>query len=876
MAEMGRILTSCFVAALMGLVSPAGRLEAQVPSPSEFLGREVGADRYLAPYEDVTAYFHALDAASPRVKVEVAGQSTLDNDLLVVVLTSEENQARLDHYREIARRLAHPYDLSPQEARSLIDEGRTIVLVSCTIHSTEVGATQMSMEFAHRIATTEDPEERAWIEDVIFLLMPSINPDGQVLVIDWYNRNLGTEYEGGPMPWLYHHYVGHDDNRDFYMLTQKETRIVNDVLYHRWYPQVFLDEHQMGSTGPRMFVPPQTDPLAPEVHSLIFRQADLLGTAMALRLEENGKTGVGSNMIYDAYWPGGTRNTAWWKNVTGLLTEVASARIATPIYIEAGELQGGRKGLPKYQRRANFPSPWKGGWWRLRDILDYEMIATMSLLESASRYRRDILTNLYRMASQAIEEGRSDPPYAFLVPPEQHDPVAAARLIELLLRHGVVVHSLEQDLTLGRALFSAGTYVIPAAQPYRAFLLTMLRPQRYPEVIPHRGGPILPPYDVASWSLPIAMGVEVEEAREPVEAETVKLDAPLWPGGPLEPAAGGYLISRRADSAFRAINRLLQKKNRKLYALPGSEASAGVAPGDFFLPPKSVPLAELSRLSQELHVPVQGLGSPPTGDAYRVRPITVGLYKPWVASMDEGWTRFVLESYEFAVQTLHNDDLRSGKFKDSVDVVLLPDVDADVLRQGQSSPDERSPYPSEYSGGIGTEGGSALADWVRKGGTAVALDSSGEYLIDLLDLPVEDVLADSGRPELVCPGSMLRIHVDTRHPLGYGLRPEEAAYFANSPAFRTRVPDSRFRRRVVARYPDDEKDILVSGYLKGGERLERRAAVVEVEVDRGRVVLLGFRAQHRAQPHRTFKFLFNALYRAAQDPVSLGGSPPSP
>ncbi len=249
---------------------------ADIPSPERFLGHRVGADRKLAPYPKVLEYLRVLDAASDRISIEDAGRSTLGNEMPVVVLTSESNQKNLDRYREIARRLAHPETLPADEARALIAEGKTIALVTCTIHSTEVGSTQMAMEFAYEVATTQDPQRLAWLDDVILLLMPSINPDGQVMVIDWYNKHLGTPYEGGPMPWLYQVYVGHDNNRDFYMLTQKETQAVNEVLYHRWFPQIFLDEHQMGGTGPRMFVPPQADPLAPEVHSLTYRLADHL------------------------------------------------------------------------------------------------------------------------------------------------------------------------------------------------------------------------------------------------------------------------------------------------------------------------------------------------------------------------------------------------------------------------------------------------------------------------------------------------------------------------------------------------------------------------------------------------------------------------
>jgi Zinc carboxypeptidase len=851
-----------------------------ITSPEAFLGHRVGADRKLAPWSKVVEYFRLLDAASERVRLESAGTSTSGEEMLVAVLTSERNQGNLERYREIARTLARPDlpsdlnpagGLSPEQARALIAEGKVIALVTCSIHATEVGSTQMAMEFAHEVATTRDPAMLSWLDDVILLLMPSINPDGQKLVIDWYQRQLGTPYESGPMPWLYHPYVGHDNNRDFYMLTQKESRAVNDVLYGRWFPQIFLDEHQMGSTGPRMFVPPQADPLAPEVHSLVFRLADLLGTAMSMRLEEAGKLGVGNNMIFDSYWPGGTRNTAWWKNVTGLLTEVASADIASPIYVEPGELEGDVKGLPEYRRQANFPSPWPGGWWRLRDIVEYELVATRGFLETGARYRTSILENVYRMATEATARGAAEPPYAFVVPAEQRDPVAAALLVELLLRHGVRVERATAPLKVGRTVYEPGTYVIPAAQPYRPFLLTMLRPQRYPEVIPYVGGPVIPPYDVTAWSLPLLMGVEVAEAAEPLVAGGREgITAPVWPGGEVADGPGGYLLPHAADSLPVALNRLLAD-GKEVYWLadPGPEGE----PGDVYLPSGQLSGAELSRLSREARLPVRPLAARPRGAAHRLSRVRVGLFKPWVASMDEGWTRFLLERYGFPFANLSNEQLRDGSFRKAVDVVLLPDVPAGILERGESGSAAArraaTPLPPPYAGGIGKEGGEKLRRWVEDGGTLVALDSSAQYAIDLLELPVEDVLDDVPVEKFNVPGSLLRIQVDTRHPLGYGLAAEEAAYFADSPAFETSLPDARFNRRVVAWYPEDSADILVSGYLAGGELLERRAAVVEMRAGKGRVVLIGFRPQHRAQPHRTFKLLWNALYLAGARETEL-------
>jgi hypothetical protein len=635
----------------------------------------------------------------------------------------------------------------------------------------------------------------------------------------------------------------------------------------------------MGSTGPRMFVPPQADPLNPEVHSLVFRQADVLGTNMSLRLEEAGKTGVGHNMIFDSYWPGATRNTAWWKNVTGLLTEVASARIATPIFVDPGELRGGAKGLPEYGRRSNFPSPWEGGWWRLRDIVDYELVATWAFAEACAENRASILRNMDHMARQSIARGESEPPYAFVIPPRQHDPVAAGRLVELLLRHGVEVMQAGEPLEVGYAVYPKGTTVIPAAQPYRPFLLTMLRPQRYPEVRASTDGPILPPYDVTSWSLPISMGVEIVEATELPVGSLEPLTEPPWPTARLDESAAGFLIPAAADSVYTAVNRLLGE-GRTVHRL-ATDFEAGRR-GDVYLAADEMKAGALSAMADELHLPVRSLAAAPDVGMWRVTAARVGLYKPWVASMDEGWTRFVLEDYDFLFANLDNDEIRSGEFAGNIDILLFPDVSPSIIADGEPAKESRywrfwTPLPPQYAGGIDTlpdpdddgktndakqtKGGERIKKWVENGGTVVALDSSTQYFIDLFELPVSNVLDKVSSDRFNCPGSSLRVLMNLESPLSFGMRPEEVVYFADSPAFRTRIPDPRFDRRVVARYPDDDKDILLSGYLEGGELLEKRAAMVDFSVGEGRVILIGFRAQHRAQPLRTFKLLFNTLYR---------------
>jgi hypothetical protein len=456
--------------------------------------------------------------------------------------------------------------------------------------------------------------------------------------------------------------------------------------------------------------------------------------------------------------------------------------------------------------------------------------------------------------------------------------VAAARLVELLQRHGIRTEEATKSFQAGRRRYPAGTVVVPADQPYRAFLLTMLRPQRYPEVRAEAGGDILPPYDVTSWSLPLNMGVEVAEADRPLAAATRPLESPPWPDSAARAGAGGLTAPQSADTIYPFMNELLAA-GHPVHWLPGDGPEARV-----WVPADGPAGDALADLAATWHLPVTARAAPPAEPGPRLAPVAIGLYKPWVASMDEGWTRWLLEQYRFPFRSIANEDLRSGAFADGLDLLILPDVPAAIIKDGRPEDPERrrfaAPLPPPWDGGLGEEGGQALAAWVRDGGgTVVALDSAADYLIELLELPVANVLAGDGDKAVHAPGTLLRLEIDTGHPMARGLQPVEAGYFASSPAFRTRPPDPRFRRRLVASYPADVRDILVSGYLRGGEKLERRAAVVDLTVGRGRVVLIGFRAQHRAQTVRTFKLLFNALYLPgmaigkAAPPMAAGGPP---
>jgi hypothetical protein len=710
-------------------------LAAQIPAPSEYLKMNVGADRTLADYRQIRGYFDALDKASPRVEVEVLGKTTLGEEMFMAVISSEENLRNKARIKEQAKRLADPRGLSDADAERIIRDGKAVVLVTCNIHSSEIASSQMAMEWAYALASGNDAETKRRLDNVVLLLVPSLNPDGQIMITDYYRKYVGTPYEGGRLPWIYHHYTGHDNNRDWYMLTQVETRMVNRAVYHEWNPQVFVDEHQMGTDGPRMFIPPFADPVDPDVHPLIWREVNQIGANMALRLEQQNKSGLIYGYSFDAYWLGGTRNTGWWKNVTGMLLEIASARIASPIQVEPSELRGGTKGLVDYKATINHPNPWKGGWWRMRDIMDYGRIASDALLEQVSERRADYLRNLLVRARAAIAS--ASPSEGYRIPKDQRDWPTAQYMTWLMAEHNVEVRQAAN-----------GDYWIPLAQPYSKFVVEMM----------------------------------VERATMPQGTTRVTDIKP--------------------------------------------ETKEVIARG-----------AKLPRKPR------------------------VATYKPWTASMDEGWTRWLLDTYGIGAKGLSPQEVQKGI--SGFDAIILPDMPKDVLaggRRADASMRYEEEVPPEYRGALEKNGADALRKFVEGGGTLIAFGGACDYVISEFNVPVRNALAGVKSEDYSNPGSLVRLLVRTDHPVTQGMPAETAAFLDAPMAFETTSPGPNMQRWVLATYPAEEQDVLLSGWIQGADRLTRKAAAVALTYGKGKIVLLGFRPQHRGQTHATFPFVFNAIW----------------
>ncbi len=842
-------------------------LAAQTP-PEKFLGHRAGEDRKLADYDQIKAYFEKLDAESPRLKLLTIGQSTLGKPMIMAVITSEQNMAKLDEYRAVTRKLRDAA-LTEEEARRLADQGKIIVLITCSIHASEIAATQMSMELAYNLVTGRTPFEAAKVlDEVIVLLVPTTNPDGHQMVTEWYRKYLGTKYEGGNLPWLYHHYAGHDDNRDWFMFNLPETRAVTKVLYQDWLPQVHIDEHQMGTTGARLFLPPFMDPPVPNVQPLLWRSVNLMGASMSYDLQKNGFTGVEHGRSFTGWWIGACDDTSWLHNVIGLLSEMASARIATPVYIEPGELPG-----DVAEKRMNFIDPWPGGWWRLRDLVDYELTLSQSLIKTASLYRQDILFNFYKMNRTSIESRAKGEPFAYVITAKQADYPTALKMLEVLMTGGVQIHQAKEDFQAEGKLYPAGSFVVKLSQPYKPYAWALLQRQKYPDIRQYPGGPPEPPYDNAAWTLPLQMGVSCDEIMTPFEAKLEKLERAPSPAADLPKQAAFYALDCRTNTSYALAFGLLKSGaavNRSKDKFKTGQAE--LPPGSFIVKNTPEVTKALAGLLEKYPLGVFALAEAANIPMAPLQNPRIGLYQSWRGNMDEGWTRYIFDDMGIGFTTLHNQDFKPPKDKKGqkadlrakFDVIVFADEDADIILSGKPSPtSEYARYfrqftvPPEYEGGIEKEGVEALKAFVEKGGIVVALNEACVFASRELNVPARNALDKVERTKFFCPTSILKLEVDNTVPIGYGLPEEAAAMFSDSIALDTWVPPNEWDRKVVARFPKD--NILLSGWLLGEDVISRKAAVVDTQYQKGRIILIGIRCQHRAQSHGTYKFLLNAL-----------------
>ncbi|MFN2512058.1 MAG: M14 family metallopeptidase [Pyrinomonadaceae bacterium] len=793
---------------------PAARITT--PSPRSVLGFTPGDDRTIADWRQITDYFAGLDKASDRVSVHTIGQSTLKRPIIAALISARENILALNRYKEIQQKLADPRKVATAAERErLIRDGKVVVAVSCSIHSTEIVASQMSMQLAFELATAQDPETREVLQNTILILIPSSNPDGIDIVANWYRKTLGTPFEGKEPPELYHHYAGHDDNRDWFMLNLKETQAITRMFWKEWFPQIVYDIHQQGPKGSRFFIPPFFDPANPNIAPLLLRQVGLIGHKIAADLQAAGIKGVITNSTYDTWWHGGFRTAPYFHNSVGILSEAASAKLMTPTSVTREQLarstsRGMRSAL---DATTNFPDPWPGGEWRPREIMNMEMIATRSVLGMAAKFRSEYLRNFYELGRQnTTAPAASDEPIAYLIPAGQGRDESVAKLVGALVEQGIEVHRLDRELhaaygpqvlqrtnsatdklgsyrkiiahTSGFHEVPTNSYIVFLAQPQRRNILALLEPQIYPNRT-NAQGEAERPYDVAGWTLSMQLGVDAPAVTAIQEAS----------------------VDRRLTIVGDA------NEVRKDLALQLKTAD-------------SSPIAN------------------PLG-----RPMRIGIYKGWTSNMDEGWTRFIFDSFNIPYSSLRDAALRQDDLSAKYEAIILPSQRVREIIEGNLA----GTYPDEFTGGISTAGVAKLKRFVEAGGTLICFDAACELPIKQFNLPLRNTLEGLRSSEFYCPGSVLSLDVDNTQTLARGLARNVDAYFINSLAFEATDPGVR----IIARYAKD--NLLRSGWLLGEDKLRGQIALAEAPLGKGRIVLFAFRPQHRGQTWGTLPFIWNAL-----------------
>ncbi len=842
----------CFLMLYIASLS-ASQGQNSITKPEDYLGHKPGADYKLTTYEQWSEYMNILADESPRMAIGDMGETTEGRRMIYGIISSEENMSLLEEYKLIAKRLSLIEGVNPSDAMTLAASGRAIVWISAGLHSTETAPPQHHFQLPYDIITDEDPTTKM-IRDSVILLLPIVNPDGMTQVAEWYRQNVGTEYETSPLPTLYHKYAGHDNNRDTFIANLKETQNINRIVNSEWYLSLFYDQHTAAPFPARIWIPPGPEPTNPNKHPIIIRTKNLVGSAMGKGLEENDQPGAISRIAFDIWYPGYIDGPAIeGHNIPSILTETALYRYATPKTYTIDDFPEEYKEL---RMGVFYPSPWKGGTWRIGDAVAYNLTASKSLLETVALYKTDFLQNKYKMGTDVIKRFKEEGPYGWIVPKDQQDKSTTALMLNRMMQNGVQVFEANKELATVNDEVNEGDFVIPTTQPFGLYVKNLMEYQDYPDLrkYPHLwqgisrmtkwdGAPFLP-YDGVGWTLPSQMGIETIELDKALTSDLNKVEDPVMIGAYV--GIGQHMIiSTTENNAFLAANLAKQSGSTVSRTTETVEQSGQTFPiGSFVI--KGGRMSGKT-LSQDAGVEILAMTSaPPT---IKLKEQKIGLYDSWRANMDAGWIKLLLDQYGFQYQILRDESVRNTDLSKDYDVIIIPDQSLSQIIEGRKEGD----MPPEYVGGLGEDGVSMLKAFVESGGKLLLNKRASSIAIEKFGLPIKNVLNGVATSEFTCPGSILKVKYKTT-PATYGMPSYGIGYFAQGQAYEIDDPTGI---EVIATYPDEP--LLISGWLEGGELIQGKAAILEAEMGKGKVTLFGFNIQNRMQAYGTIKLMMNSL-----------------
>lgn len=866
------ILSSLFLC--FGFLQAEGM--ANITTPEKHFGFTPGSDGNLFLYEDLIKYLEKLDVESPKLMLKKIGKSTLGKDMYIAFISSIENIANLDKLKDINSKLALDAALTEKERQQFFQDGKVFFVATLSMHSSEVGPSQSAPIIAHKLVSSNNSEIEDWLEDVVYMMVPCHNPDGMNMIVNHFNEYKGTKYDGSSLPGVYHKYIGHNVNRDFVTLSQLETKAIANIFSKDWFPQVMVEKHQMGSYGPRYFVPPMHDPIAENVDETLWNWTWVFGSNMITDMTKIGQAGVSQHYLFDDYWPGSTE-TCIWKGVIGMLTEAASAYYGNPRFVEPNELKVYGKGLSEYKKSINMPLPWEGGWWRLGDIVDYEISSTLSIIKTSSLHRKDILEFRNDLCRKEVKKGKTKPPYYYIIPRKQHDESTFVNLVNLLREHGVSVYNLKEDIIVFDTMLKKDDIVVPLAQPFRAFIKEVLEKQKFPTRHYTPGGKLIKPYDITSWSLPLHKNVTSIEISRGISKE---LESNL------EEITTTYSLRKDTPNNYWAV--IFSANNNESYKAAFHANSIGLK---LHRIEQNIELdgVEIPKGSFVIKVKTNKTKLQNVIDQLKIQPIyiedkidyksnellipRIAVVESFFHDMDAGWVRFLFDNYFLPYEIVNPRDFKNTNFKKDFDVVIFPDENKSVLMDGKyKSEDEKysiSSIPPNFSKGIGEDGFKNLMDFINEDGIIISWGGSAELFTGILkinhsdedieefQLPYKDISNNLSKNGLYCPGSFLSVNILPDHPITYGLPDEIGVFSRGKPIFATSFPSFDTDRRVIGKFP--EENILLSGYCDGEEMLANKSSIIWLKKGRGQFVLFGFSPHFRGSTDGTFKLIFNSI-----------------